>query len=163
MEHQVRRNSVCKEGEIMASNEDLVRRYVDGLNSRDTSVIGEVISPDVQTHALFYNPYTPSGVRSAGSPLEAIEQAIADQHQQFSDMQVTLDQVMSTGDKVIAVGTTRATRDGKQLSWITINILRVAGDRIVEVWSLWDRLGYYQQLGVVPETPELLQKAGLPT
>jgi ketosteroid isomerase-like protein len=78
-------------------------------------------------------------------------------------MQVTLDQVMSTGDKVIAVGTTRATRDGKQLSWITINILRVAGDRIVEVWSLWDRLGYYQQLGVVPETPELLQKAGLPT
>lgn len=42
-----------------------------------------------------------------------------------------------------------------------MGIDRLEDGRIVEMWYLLDRLGLYQQLGVVPSTPELIKQAGL--
>ncbi len=39
---------------------------------------------------------------------------------------------------------------GKQFTITGINIVRVAGGRIVEEWVVFDQLGMLQQLGVMP-------------
>ena len=39
-----------------------------------------------------------------------------------------------------------------------MGIDRLEDGKIVESWMLWDRLGVYQQLGVVPPTPELIKQ-----
>jgi hypothetical protein len=42
------------------------------------------------------------------------------------------------------------------MSWVAITIDRIVGGKIVERWLLWDRLGLWQQLGIIPATPELM-------
>lgn len=39
-----------------------------------------------------------------------------------------------------------------------INIFRIAGGKIAEVWDIFDRLWAWQQLGVLPEIKEALAK-----
>jgi ketosteroid isomerase-like protein len=64
---------------------------------------------------------------------------------------------------VVTVATTTGTRQGKPVSYTGISITRFADGKMVEGWGLWDRLGLYQQLGVVAETPDLMKQAGLET
>lgn len=40
---------------------------------------------------------------------------------------------------------------GKQVTMTGIDIVRIAGGRIVERWGETNNLGFMQQLGVVPE------------
>jgi predicted ester cyclase len=39
---------------------------------------------------------------------------------------------------------------GKQVTVMTITIVRFAGGNTVEVWSVGDSLGLFQQLGLMP-------------
>jgi predicted ester cyclase len=48
---------------------------------------------------------------------------------------------------------------GKHVSETSFSIVRIAGGKIVEERWLWDRLGVWQQLCVLPETRELLAQA----
>ncbi len=47
---------------------------------------------------------------------------------------------------------------GKMMELSGIYIFRLEGEKIVEVWNLWDRLGEFQQLGLLPETKEIIAK-----
>ncbi len=47
----------------------------------------------------------------------------------------------------------------KQVNFAGINIFRVENGRIAEVWNLWDQVGEWQQLGILPDTAEILQQA----
>jgi predicted ester cyclase len=47
----------------------------------------------------------------------------------------------------------------KQVKLSGINIFRIADGKIVEVWSLWDRLGEWQQLGVLPDVRKAIVDA----
>jgi hypothetical protein len=40
-----------------------------------------------------------------------------------------------------------------------IYIFRIEEGRIAEVWNLWDRVGEWQQLGILPETAVILSQA----
>jgi ketosteroid isomerase-like protein len=75
----------------------------------------------------------------------------------------TIDQMIAAGDKVVTVTTTTGTRNGKQVSYNSISITRFADGKMVEGWLLWDRLGLYQQFGVIAESPELMKQAALET
>ena len=75
---------------------------------------------------------------------------------------MTIDRMISAGeDTVVLVWTLTGTRSGKQIIRTGMEIDRFEDGKIVEIWFLWDRLGLYQQLGVVPATPELIKQAGL--
>ena len=81
------------------------------------------------------------------------------------DFHVTLDDIFAEGDKVVVRWTVRGTHQGnielgsmgitvpptgKQISFVGMDIFHFRGGKIVEAWRNWDRLGLFQQLGVVP-------------
>jgi predicted ester cyclase len=83
----------------------------------------------------------------------------ARQREEYPDERVTIDALYAAGDIVTSVLTHRSThRSGKAVTRRHVMIHRLAGGKVVELWSLWDRLGVLQQLGIVPETPELIRR-----
>lgn len=142
-------------------NEEVVRRCVEELvNNRNAAVVDELFSPNCVGHPLWHQVYTPPSV--AGKPMiEVIKTDASQDDPNYENLHATIDQMISAGDKVVTVWTLTGTRDRKQVSWTTVEIDRLVDGKIVEFWWLWDRLGLFQQLGVVPPTPELVRQAGL--
>jgi steroid delta-isomerase-like uncharacterized protein len=78
----------------------------------------------------------------------------------FPDLNVTVEDEIAEGDKVVTRWTIRGTHQGdlegiaptgKQIVLQGITIHRIEGDKIVEEWERYDNLGLMQQLGVVSE------------
>ena len=99
----------------------------------------------------------------AGSPpmdLEAFQQFGAPFSAAFSDWRNTIEDMVAEGDRVAFRFGRRATHtaefmgipaSGKQISWTTIGIARLAGGKIAEFWNSPDRMGMMQQVGVIPK------------
>jgi ketosteroid isomerase-like protein len=150
------------------ANEALVRRIIEAVNARDDDALDDLIADGVVGHALLYQPV----LIADGAPVPVPEGGVATTREQrrrldarrreeVPDEQLTIEALYSAGDIVTAVLTHRGThRSGKAVTWKAVTIHRIAGGRLVELWRLWDRLGYYQQLGVVPATPGLLRQIG---
>ena len=142
-------------------NEEAVRRAVEELmNKRNAAVVDELFAPNYVGHSLWHQPHMPSYMEGK-SEVEGIKAYFAKDDPNYENLHTTIDQMISVDDKVVAVYTTTATRNGKQISRTDMEIDRFEDGRFVESWWLWDRLGLYQQLGVVPSTPELIKQAGL--
>ena len=138
------------------ANQALVQRFIEeAWNKGNVSVVDECVAADFVEHPLWPNivPLGPMDV----SAREQLKYDITESRKGFPDLQITIDQLIEAEDKVITVLTNRGTPiTGKPMSWVEINIDRIVGGKIVERWSLWDRLGFWQQLGIVPATPELM-------
>jgi len=142
-------------------NEEALRRAVEELgNKRNAAVVDELFAPNYVEHQLWHQPHTPR-IMEGKSVVEGIKASLAKDDPNFENLHTTIDQMISVGDKVVAVCTETFTRNGKQISRTSMEIDRFEDGRFVESWYLWDRLGMYQQLGVVPSTPELIEQAGL--
>ena len=142
-------------------NAQLVRRWVDEFaNSQNASAVDELLAPGYVVHPLHYHPYMPSSLQ-AGSWTERIKRNVGTDIMGIQNCHTVVDQLIASGDRVVLLATTTGTRRGTRVSYTGISILRCADGRIVEGWGLWDRLGVYQQLGIVPETPELMKQVGL--
>jgi steroid delta-isomerase-like uncharacterized protein len=77
-------------------------------------------------------------------------------HHAFSDAEITLDDVIVSGDKIVTRWTGRGTHDGdlmgipptgKSVTFTGIRIFRVANGQIAEGWVDWDTFGLMRQLG----------------
>jgi len=103
----------------------------------------------------------------AGSPevrrLEGFKQFVSMYRTAFPDLQFTIEDQIAEGDKVVTRWTSTGTHKGElmgipptgvQSTSTGIAIDRIAGGKIVEVWSNWDTLGLLQQLGAVPPIGE---------
>jgi predicted ester cyclase len=142
-------------------NEEVMRRLVDEVtNKRNAAVIDEITDPDWEPHALHYAPFTPASMEGK-SPLDMMREYCERGDPNFTDTHATIDRMFSSGDTLVAVVTSTGTRGGKTISWTSVFIERFRDGRFIETWSLSDRLGMYQQLGVVPETQKLREMAGL--
>ncbi len=80
----------------------------------------------------------------------------------FPDLNITIDDQVSEGDKVVTRYTFRGTHKGdlmgiaptgKQVTTIGISIERFVDGKVVERWEVFDQLGMMTQLGVVPPPP----------
>jgi len=76
----------------------------------------------------------------------------------FSDVQLTIDDLIAEGDKVVARLRATATNTGSfagnlptgnKVEINSIRIYRIADNKIVETWAMQDRLGLMEQLGLV--------------
>jgi predicted ester cyclase len=90
---------------------------------------------------------------------------IAEWHQMFPDFHVTVDDVVSEGDKLVIRVTARGSHigelvsasmgkipaNGKPFHVSQIQIHRMVDGKIAESWEVWDQLGLFQQLGVLPQ------------
>jgi predicted ester cyclase len=79
----------------------------------------------------------------------------------FPDAAYTLEDLFVTGDRGVWRGTWRATQrgawggvatSGRAVTWTVIIIARFVGDKLVEDWVEYDRLGLFRQLGAIPVT-----------
>jgi len=141
------------------------RFFLEVWNERRLGVLYEIIAPDCVTHQLRSNEGAAPG--EPRGPAE-IEREVAEWHRAFPDLQVTVEDMVAEGDRVVSRVALRGTHAhdwmgvparGKAMQFWLIVTHRVRDGFIIEDWVLWDRLGLLQQLGVVADTVSLLAAA----
>jgi steroid delta-isomerase-like uncharacterized protein len=128
-------------------NKALFRRWCEVISQNRLDRVEEIIAPDEVDHAL--PPGIPSG-------REGVKQLFTLLHTAFPDLQIDIEDLIAEGDKVVGRVTARGTHQGafmgiaptgKPVSFNAIDVVRIAGGKIVERWSQADNLALLQQLG----------------
>ncbi len=133
-------------------NKALFRRFMEEVaNQGNIDAVDELVAPDAVEHEEL-PPGTPPG-------REGVKHFFALLRNAFPDLRVTIDDQIAEGDKVVSRVTLSGTHKGefvgipptgKTVTFGAIDIIRVAGGKLVEHWGVTDNLGLLQQLGVVP-------------
>jgi steroid delta-isomerase-like uncharacterized protein len=146
----------------MDDPKQLINRFVEELwNERRLDVADAIFAKDCVTHQLR------SGVPADAVPRgpQAMKEHVAGWIASFPDLRFTIEQMLSEGDRVVTQLLMEGTHQGawlgisptgKKLHIRMITIHRIANSKIVEDWVLVESLGFFQQLGVVPDTADLV-------
>jgi steroid delta-isomerase-like uncharacterized protein len=148
----------------MDAAKQLIRRFVEELwNARRLDVADQIFSEDCVTHQLR------SGVLAepARRGPQAMKEHVSGWLTSFPDLRFTIEQMIAEQDRVVSLLAMEGTHQGawmgisptgKRLHIRMITIHRIANSKIAEDWVLVESLGLLQQLGVLPDTPELIRK-----
>lgn len=126
------------------------RIFEEAFNQGDLAVVDDVLSPYHLTHNAFSG--APRGSQGLKGLIMMFRAA-------FPDIRCTVEDEISVGDKVAARwvmrGTQRGLFMGNQPTGRLVEIqgiifARLENGRILEDWTLIDRMGILQQLGIVP-------------
>ena len=144
-------NELARNWELMVAEENqaLARRAWEAVDNPD--LIDEVYASDVVWHEPDRDIH---GTEEAKQFVTVYKTA-------FPDLQVTIEDLIAEGDKVVTRVTLRGTHQGeieefgpptgRQMELKGISISRIEGGKIVEEWEVYDNLSVMQQLGLVPE------------
>lgn len=134
-------------------NKALLRRYVEEvLNKGNVDAVDKFFAANCVDHTA--PPGTPPGV-------DGIKQLLTATLAAFSNLHVTIEDMIAEEDKVVSQMTGRGTHTtkfmgvaptGRELTIMQISIDRIAEGKIVEHWGLADQMALMQQLEVVPST-----------
>lgn len=143
--------------------QEIVRRFVEELwNARRLEVADEIFADDCVTHQLR------SGVLDEPvrrGPRE-MKEHLSGWLKSFPDLRFHLEQMIAEGDRVVSLLVMEGTHQGswmgisptgKRVQIRMITIHRIANDKIVEDWVIVESLGLFQQLGMLPDTAELIR------
>jgi steroid delta-isomerase-like uncharacterized protein len=131
-------------------NKAVFHRWCEVISQNRLDRVEEIIASDEVDHAL--PPGVPAG-------LEGVKQVFRLLHTAFPDLQIEIEDLIAEGDKVVGRVTARGTHrgefmgiapSGKPVSFNAIDVVRIAGGKIVERWSQADNLALLQQLGAFP-------------
>jgi steroid delta-isomerase-like uncharacterized protein len=132
------------------TNEKTMRRLVDEvINKQCLAVIDEIIHVDYVYHTPNQELH---GRQALGELLTTYQTA-------FPDLQVSIDELISTDDKAVLIFTLTGTHknqlmgipaSGKQVKINGVIRSRFDNGQIIEEWELLDQLTLLQQLDVVP-------------
>jgi len=126
------------------------RRFEEAWNKGNLAVVDELSDANVVTQ-------NPPGPPLQGT--EALKQFVLMYRSALPDVQMTIEDQIADGDKVVTRWTARGTHKGelmgipptgKQTTVTGISFNRWANGKVVESWTNFDALGMMQQLGVVP-------------
>jgi steroid delta-isomerase-like uncharacterized protein len=120
------------------------------FNKGNLDLLDQICTPNVVQH----DPSTQGDLRGP----RALKEQIQEYRNGMSDLEMTVDEIFGTEDKVVTRWHGHGTNDGQmmgmpptgmraEVTGITIDRFDTAG-RITETWSQWDNLGFIQQLGV---------------
>ncbi|PKB64419.1 MAG: hypothetical protein BZY80_03120 [SAR202 cluster bacterium Io17-Chloro-G2] len=133
------------------ANRAVVSRFIEEFkNNANAGIVDELFTPGFVHHLP--DPRLPAGKEG----LKLVGQSIT---AGFPDVQVTVNDLLADGDKVIERTTARATHTGEfngippsgtAVTWTEIHIYRLENGKIAEMWSEIDLLGLLIQLGAVP-------------
>jgi steroid delta-isomerase-like uncharacterized protein len=130
-------------------NRDLVRQYLEIWNTGNLTNIEEIVSIDFIFHRV--------GGDLKGH--EALRQYIMVFRTAFPDLHFTVEEVIAERDKAVTHWMMTGTHKGelmgiaatdKQIKVTGTSITRIAGNKVIENSTFWDRLDLMQQLGVIP-------------
>lgn len=129
-------------------NKALMRRFLDCSIASDPAEMLSLLSPDYLAH-----------IPTGPADREGFVKHNAVFNSAFNDKQIIVEDLVAENDRVIARILWRGTQTGEFMglppTGRTVDIQAVITERIkdgklVEHWSLFDRLGMMQQLGLVP-------------
>jgi steroid delta-isomerase-like uncharacterized protein len=135
-------------------NKATLRRLQEALGSGDWGLISKTVDEVVAPDALIS---TPLPIEATGAA--RLKEVFGRLHRAFPDLQITTEDLIAEGDKVVARNTVTGTHQGeymglpasgKSIAYSEIFIVRFAGGRIAETWGIVDVLSQLRQLGVVP-------------
>jgi len=134
-------------------NKDLARRFMEeAYNKGNVDFIDEVVASDYVAH----DPNSPEGT---GGGADGAKQFVETYRSAFPDLQMTVEDLIAEGDKVVVRWTARGTHQGElmgippsgnRVEVTGISVDRIEGGKFVEGWSNYDALGMMQQIGAVP-------------
>ena len=132
-------------------NKALVSRWIEeGWNQGNVAIIDELAAPDFVDHHV--PPGLPPNAEGHKAWLQLARAG-------FPDLQLTIEDMIADGDKVVARMMVTGTQtgefmglppSGKLVSVTAIGISRIADGKSVEYWENFDALGVMQQIGAIP-------------
>ena len=146
----------------MNDPKQLVNRFVEELwNERRLEVADAIFAKDCVTHQLR------SGLPADAVPRgpQVIKEHVTGWVASFPDLHFSIEQILSDGDRVVTQLLMEGTHQGawmgipasgKKMQIRMFTIHRVEQGKIVEDWVLVESLGFFQQLGVVPNTADMV-------
>jgi steroid delta-isomerase-like uncharacterized protein len=146
------------------TNKATTERFDDALNSGDAERIFKTIDEVVAPDALIR---TPLPIEATGA--ELAKELFARLLRAYPDLQITIEDLIAEGDKVVSRNTVTGTHQGEYMgipptgNSVTYNeviITRFADGRIVETWAVVDVLAQMRQLGVIPTPPGATSRRG---
>ena len=134
----------------------LVHRHIeDGFNRGDWSVCHSTLADE---YAAYYGA---EGKANVGR--EAYVRACRFLRRSFPDVNITIEDLVVEGDKVVMRYTGRGTLTGEPFLGIEgggqayakpgTTVYRVVDGRLAESWGVEDTLGWFRQLGAMPTMP----------
>lgn len=131
------------------TNKAIVRRYLEQvIGEGRADLVEEFLAEGIELHGT-----------GLAAGLAAIEQWVAMLDAAFPDRDLTINDVIAQGDRVVARTTLSGTHQGemqgipatgKAVTQPSITIFRLANGKIAEGWFASDNLSMMQQLGVIP-------------
>jgi steroid delta-isomerase-like uncharacterized protein len=132
------------------ANKAVVRRFFDAANANDVEAMAVGIAEDFVVH---------TAIPSIGPGREGFRAFMGVYFGAFPKQHIDVHELIGEGDRVVVRHTHHVTQGGpfvgmpptgKQASIDGIEIFRVAGGKIAEMWHQDDLLGLLQQLGAIP-------------
>ncbi|SRR6266516_1556012 len=128
-------------------NKALVQQFYEVIiNQKNVAALDRFVSPNAVNHTV------PSGLPQVPNQFLSLHLNA------FPGAQVTVEDLLADGDKVVARVSIHGTHQGafrsisathKPISVMAINIFRIVNGKMVEHWGLADRHSALQQLGVL--------------
>jgi len=147
----------------MESAKHIIERFVEELwNARRLEVADQIFSEDCVTHQLRSGVLAEPARRG---PQEMTEH-VSGWLMSFPDLRFHIEQMIAERDRVVSQLMMEGTHQGtwmgispthKKLQIRMITIHRIANGKIAEDWVLVESLGFFEQLGVLPGTAELIR------
>ena len=131
------------------ANKQVVREFVDAVNSQDWRRFDELVAPDFVRHSSTFG-------QSQITNRDRLRDYLIAEFRTFPDARESVNFLVAEGDKVVVHSHCRATQQGpmgslpatgRALSADFISIYRIADERIVEARSECDALNGLIQLG----------------
>ncbi len=128
--------------------EATVRRFYEAMSSGNAGLADEVLAPDWEDIPL--NP-------GQGPGREGYKQTIAYLRGVFPDLNITIEDIVVSGDRVAVRSVARGTHSGeilgvpatgRQVEFRAFDFHRLEGGQIFQSWHLEDYFGLLNQLGV---------------
>ena len=140
-------------------NKALARRFAeDIINRGNVDMVDEIYAPEYVDH----DPNMPEDVHGLEGVKETYNMILG----AFPDSEVTIEDQVAEGDKVVTRWTVRATHQGElmdippsgnRVEFMGVTISRIEGNKIVEDWDIYDALGMMQQIGAIPDSEQQAQ------
>jgi predicted ester cyclase len=133
-------------------SKQIVRRFIDEYQTgASDAAFAELLDPDVVDHSR------PPGIAPGAA---GVRQQFDGFRAGLPDFRATILHQVAEGDLVITHKVFHGTHTGEllgipptgtEVEILVMDVVRVAGGRIVEHWGVVDRLGLLQQLGAIPQ------------
>ena len=131
-------------------NKAIVSRLLEEvINQKNLTMMDEIVASNFFFHGS-------DGQDVSGT--EVVKQMLTTFFNAFDGFRVNIEDMIGEGDKVVVrfleIGEHQGEFEGiaptgKEVTWLEMAIFRVVNNKIVECWTLEDRLSLMQQMGVI--------------